>query len=264
MLFRRLILLLVFLLPSTVLAQEPDLIDCEFAPPLDRAESKPISFGVINGKARNLVKPMYPAAGRAVGVSGTVAVQVVIDPRGCVAEAKAVSGHPLLRSGSEAAARGSAFYPIHLSGNPVWVNGVITYNYISHTPNWLELGFVSDSPERLIEMLPAEFEDVREDLNSRLYFDRREVADSIADWISGRLISEQKDRWLFDVGRHMLAIRNGRSTDEHIAHLQALLTYPPGDIKPQLIEFLERFIEGSNSIDDQIRFFQGRLYYFGR
>lgn len=263
--FSRLTLLLVFLLPIALQTQGSHLTDCEFAPPLDRAESNLVSFGVINGKARNLVKPQFPAAARAVGLSGTVTVQVVIDPRGCVAEAKAVAGHPLLRFASEAAARGSSFYPIHLSGNPVWVNGVITYNYISDKTNWLELGFVSDSPERMIEMLPAEFDDVREDLISRSKFDHREVADSIADWISGRLISEQKDRWLFDVGRHMFAIRNGRSTDEHIAHLQALVTYPPEDIKPQLIAFLERLIDGSNSnsIDDQIRFFQGRLYYFG-
>ncbi|HEX6280018.1 MAG TPA: energy transducer TonB [Pyrinomonadaceae bacterium] len=262
---RLIVPLFLLVLPMAMKAQQSDLIDCEFAPPLDRFESRPISLGVINGKARNLVKPQFPAAARAVGLSGVVAVQVVIDPRGCVVEAKAVSGHPLLRFGSAAAARGSSFYPVHLSGIPVWVNGVITYNYISHTSNWLELGFVSDSPDRLIERLPADFDDLRDDLNSRSYFDRRRDADSIADWISGRLISEPKDRWLFEVGRHMVAIKNRRSYDEHIAHLQALFIYPPEEVKPQLIEFLERFIDGSYSdtVDCQIKFFEERIYYLG-
>src|SRR5436305_7218267 len=55
----------------------------------------PISGGVINGKAVSLPQPAYPAIGKAAHASGTVVVQVVIDERGCVVSARAVSGHPL-------------------------------------------------------------------------------------------------------------------------------------------------------------------------
>src|SRR5215203_648141 len=54
-----------------------------------------ISAGVVNGKSVNLVKPEYPASARAVGVRGSVQIQVLIDQAGCVTESKVLSGHPL-------------------------------------------------------------------------------------------------------------------------------------------------------------------------
>jgi TonB family protein len=92
---------------------------------------KPISGGVLNGKAISLPKPAYPPAAKAVKASGTVVVQVEIDEQGKVVSAKAVSGHPLLRSASEAAAREARFTPTKLSGKPVKVSGVVTYNFVS-------------------------------------------------------------------------------------------------------------------------------------
>jgi len=41
-----------------------------------------------------------------------------------------VSGHPLLRGAAEQAARGARFSPTLLSGQPVKVSGVITYNFV--------------------------------------------------------------------------------------------------------------------------------------
>ncbi len=62
---------------------------------------KTISGGVVNGKARNLAVPAYPAAAKAVDASGAVNVQVTIDENGDVVSANAVSGHPLLRAAAE-------------------------------------------------------------------------------------------------------------------------------------------------------------------
>jgi len=42
-----------------------------------------------------------------------------------------VSGHPLLRAAAVAAARGARFSPTKLSGQPVKVSGVITYNFVA-------------------------------------------------------------------------------------------------------------------------------------
>ncbi len=99
-------------------------------PPPPPKPTKPISKGVVNGSALNLVKPPYPAAARAVRASGAVNVQVLIDENGNVVSASAVSGHPLLRQSAEQAARSSKFKPTLLSGQPVKVNGVIVYNFV--------------------------------------------------------------------------------------------------------------------------------------
>lgn len=89
------------------------------------------SMGVINGKATSLPKPVYTAAAKAVRAGGQVSVQVLIDERGKVMSANAVSGHPLLQSSAEAAARNAQFSPTMLSGTPVKISGVIIYNFIT-------------------------------------------------------------------------------------------------------------------------------------
>ncbi|MGI9055687.1 MAG: energy transducer TonB [Pyrinomonadaceae bacterium] len=91
---------------------------------------KTISKGVVNGSAISLPKPVYPAAARAVGASGAVNVQILIDEIGNVISANAVSGHPLLRQASEQAALQAKFKPVFLQGTAVRVNGVIVYNFI--------------------------------------------------------------------------------------------------------------------------------------
>ncbi|MEO8574749.1 MAG: TonB family protein [Pyrinomonadaceae bacterium] len=99
-------------------------------PPVKKAPPKQISGGVLNGKATSLPKPPYPPAARAVRAAGAVTVQVLIDESGNVVSASAVSGHPLLRAAAVAAARGARFSPTQLSGQPVKVSGVITYNFV--------------------------------------------------------------------------------------------------------------------------------------
>lgn len=99
--------------------------------PKDQKAGRTISGGVLNGKATSLPKPPYPPAARAVKASGTVVVQVVVDEQGNVATANAVSGHPLLKAAAVSAARGAKFPPTLLSGKPVKVSGVITYNFVA-------------------------------------------------------------------------------------------------------------------------------------
>ena len=99
-------------------------------PPKPKPVPKQISGGVLNGKATSLPKPPYPPAARAVRASGAVSVQVLIDESGNVVSASAVSGHPLLRAAAVQAARGARFSPTMLSGQPVKVSGVITYNFV--------------------------------------------------------------------------------------------------------------------------------------
>lgn len=102
-------------------------------PVMKKPEEKPkvttVSLGVVNGKASNLPKPSYPAPAKAVGASGAVQVQVLIDETGNVVSAKAVSGHPLLRDAAERAAKNARFTPTYLSKVAVKVNGLIVYNF---------------------------------------------------------------------------------------------------------------------------------------
>ena len=100
-------------------------------PPVKKEVPKQISGGVLNGKAISLPKPPYPPAAKAVRAAGSVSVQVLIDENGSVVSASAVSGHPLLRAAATAAARGARFSPTKLSGQPVKVSGVITYNFVA-------------------------------------------------------------------------------------------------------------------------------------
>jgi protein TonB len=98
--------------------------------PTPKPVPKTVSGGVLNGKATSLPTPPYPAAAKAVHASGAVSVQVLISETGSVISASAVSGHPLLRAAAESAARGARFSPTLLSGQPVKVSGVITYNFV--------------------------------------------------------------------------------------------------------------------------------------
>jgi protein TonB len=100
-------------------------------PPAPTPPRAPISGGVLNGKAISLPKPNYPAIAKQAHAGGVVTVQVTIDENGNVISAHAVSGHPLLQAVAVAAARSARFSPTKLSGQPVKVTGVISYNFLA-------------------------------------------------------------------------------------------------------------------------------------
>ena len=91
------------------------------------AQKAPLSAGVLNGKALRLPVPSYPPAARNSGAQGRVVVEVTIDERGKVVEARAVSGHTFLQPAAVQAARQARFTPTLLSGAPVKVKGTLNY-----------------------------------------------------------------------------------------------------------------------------------------
>ncbi len=95
----------------------------------DVASGTTVAGGVLNGKAISLPKPAYPPIAKQARASGTVVVQVLVDEKGNVVSARAVSGHPLLQAVSVAAARGAKFSPTKVNGKPVKVSGVIRYEF---------------------------------------------------------------------------------------------------------------------------------------
>ncbi|MDT7808318.1 MAG: periplasmic protein TonB [Acidobacteriota bacterium] len=100
------------------------------APKPDPPKKTVVSGGVLNGKAISKPQPAYPPIAKAARASGTVTVQILVDESGRVVSANAVSGHPLLQQAAVAAARQARFSPTLLSGQPVKVSGVITYNFV--------------------------------------------------------------------------------------------------------------------------------------
>ncbi len=103
--------------------------------PAVTADSNPppkarVSGGVLNGRAINSVKPVYPKAAREAGASGKVEVRIVFDEKGDVIWAKAMSGHPELRQAAEDAAWKTKFSPTVLSGEPVKTSGIMLYRFI--------------------------------------------------------------------------------------------------------------------------------------
>jgi TonB family protein len=111
------------------------------------AAGKVISGGILNSRARALPAPAYPAAARAVEARGAVSVQVLIDENGNVISATAVSGHPLLRAAAVVAAREAQFAPTLLSGQPVKVRGIITYNFVEGKPDTKQRTVVPETPD---------------------------------------------------------------------------------------------------------------------
>jgi protein TonB len=85
---------------------------------------------ILQSKAISLPQPPYPQLARQIKVGGPVSVQILVDESGRVVAAHAVSGHPFLTKSAEEAAQRARFTPTVLNGQPVKVQGVITYNFV--------------------------------------------------------------------------------------------------------------------------------------
>jgi TonB family protein len=98
-------------------------------PPAPRPLMKPVSGGVLNGKALSLPAPIYPDLARRMHTGGLVEIEVVMDENGKVISARAIAGPPSLRDVAVQAALRARFSPTKLSGQPVKIAGRINYNF---------------------------------------------------------------------------------------------------------------------------------------
>jgi TonB family protein len=164
----------------------------------------PVSGGVLNGKAISLVKPVYPAAAKAVRASGTVSVQVLIDEEGTVVTANAVSGHPLLRAASEQAARSSKFSPTTLSGQPVKVSGIIVYNFVGDFTDWLKLGQKLGGKDlaglKNSDAFSIKFTEERKQLDSIIAENQPEKLDDFVETLQAKIYEDKSASWELSVG----------------------------------------------------------------
>jgi TonB family protein len=87
------------------------------------------SLGAVTGQMLNKPDLPYPPLARTSSIQGPVTVQVLIDEKGKVISARAISGHPLLRLAAEQAAYQARFSPSLLSNQPIKASGTITFNF---------------------------------------------------------------------------------------------------------------------------------------
>lgn len=95
-----------------------------------KEEMEIVQGGVLNGRAVSKPAPVYPREAKQQGIMGAVIVKITVDEAGKVVKAEAVCGHPLLAKAAVDAAGSARFTPTLLSGMPVKVAGIITYNFV--------------------------------------------------------------------------------------------------------------------------------------
>lgn len=99
------------------------------AQPAPAVDNRPMRLpsSILQGKAIERRKPIYPPLAQHIRLQGEVSVEVMIAPNGHVESARVVSGHPMLSEKAREAALGWRFQPTLLNQVPVRVTGVIVF-----------------------------------------------------------------------------------------------------------------------------------------
>jgi TonB family protein len=90
---------------------------------------KEASGDLLRRAATFIPEPEHPAGAALADAAGSVEVRVIINERGEVTSARALSGHPLLTEAAEQAARRARFSPERLTDEPAEVFGVLTIEF---------------------------------------------------------------------------------------------------------------------------------------
>jgi protein TonB len=129
--------------PTVGSTDSGNCVTCNTTAPVVRVEETPptppvvkpptttrLASSILISKAVSLPQPLYPALAKQIKAQGPVNVQILVDEQGKVISAHAVSGNPTLLAAAKDAAMRARFTPTVLSGVPVKVQGLITYNFV--------------------------------------------------------------------------------------------------------------------------------------
>jgi len=75
--------------------------------------------GEMVRRAKSRVQPVYPDLARKMNITGTVKVEVTVNPNGTVKDAKVVGGHPVLAGAALDAVRKWRFEPAAMESSGV-------------------------------------------------------------------------------------------------------------------------------------------------
>ncbi len=84
----------------------------------------------MRAQAVKLIMPVYSVLDKQRNLQGVVTVEISLDEKGDVIEAKASTGPKTLRAAAEDAARRTKFKPALLEGRPIKSSGFINYNFV--------------------------------------------------------------------------------------------------------------------------------------
>jgi TonB family protein len=112
-------------LPSRVILDKSIIVTSEESSSVD--QPRKVSEGVLLGSVSTRVLPAYPPFAKQLRVSGEVKVEVIINAKGRVIAAQAISGPYPLRLTAEDAALKWTFKPTLLNQVPVSVRGFLTF-----------------------------------------------------------------------------------------------------------------------------------------
>jgi TonB family protein len=94
-----------------------------------------VNVGTLSStNAVKMAVPIYSVIAQRSNVEGKVVVDVELDETGEVVWAKASSGHQMLRSSAEDAAKRSKFKPALYNNRPIKSKGQIVYNFSLKSP----------------------------------------------------------------------------------------------------------------------------------
>jgi protein TonB len=99
-------------------------------PPVMPPTTERVPSTVLVSKAISLPQPPYPLMAKQIRLQGAVNVQILVSEEGKVVSAQVVSGNGMLSSAAKDAAMRARFTPTILNGQPVKIQGVITYNFV--------------------------------------------------------------------------------------------------------------------------------------
>jgi TonB family protein len=100
------------------------------APPPAAITVKRVSEDTLRKAAISLPEPSYPQAAELSRTEGRVNVDLIIDEKGVVTNARATSANALLNEAAEAAARAARFAPASLSSEPARITGTLSYDFV--------------------------------------------------------------------------------------------------------------------------------------
>ncbi|HEX3556558.1 MAG TPA: energy transducer TonB [Thermoanaerobaculia bacterium] len=99
-------------------------------------EETALRVGATTQRPELIGKPVrrYPPEARKAGVQGTVIVEVIIDPEGCVRHRRVLKGVPILNDAALAAVQSWTFQPVTRDGKVVAVYYVLSVSFNLRDP----------------------------------------------------------------------------------------------------------------------------------
>jgi hypothetical protein len=156
------------------------------------------------------------------------------------------------------AAHSSTFEPFIIGGQAVKVRGIIVYNYLPESFNWLEVGYILQTQEpgnyhsfytfeNLIKCFPIGFEDEKQLLETAWndWENSKPAFQTVQAMMEGKLIDKSKEYWLFSLGKLLANVQLNTKQDTRRATAQSLrliIQTAPENISKILIYDLEQLI----------------------